>query len=454
MSHKKRYHFIAIGGAVMHQLALHLHDMGHIITGSDDAIYDPARSNLGKYGILPEQDGWFPEKIHEDLDAVILGMHAKGDNPELQRALEKGIKVFSFPEFVFEHSKNKKRVVVAGSHGKTTTTSMIMHVLRKAGMDFDYLVGAQIEGFDFVVRISDTAPVIVIEGDEYLTSPLDLRSKFLHYHPHLAIITGIAWDHINVFPVFEGYVDTFRQFMKSVADKIFYYAHDTELQALARESFTAEVIPYDSLPVRQDGEEVTIIHGDHQHAVSVFGAHNMANMSAALKVCMELGLTEEQFFTCIADFKGAAKRMELMLDDSDKKITVFRDFAHAPSKVKATVQAIRTKYPGRKMITALELHTFSSLQPDFIAQYTDSLQGSDVCAVYVDSEALKQKDRKPIDPQWLQEQFGSPTPFIPADVRDLKQWLDGHIQQNMVLLMMSSGHWGGLDIKKYCSEHF
>jgi UDP-N-acetylmuramate: L-alanyl-gamma-D-glutamyl-meso-diaminopimelate ligase len=452
MSNKKSYHFIAIGGAVMHQLALHLHNMGHRVTGSDDAIYDPARTNLEKHGLLPAAEGWFPEKVHQNLDAVILGMHARADNPELQKAMEAGVRVYSFPEFVYEHSKNKKRIVVAGSHGKTTTTSMIMHVLRKAGLDFDYLVGAQIEGFEYVVRISADAPVIVIEGDEYLTSPLDLRSKFLHYHPHLAIITGIAWDHINVFPEFEGYVDTFRQFMQSVRDKIFLYAEDDELKKLSLENFKAALVPYHSLPTLQIGETIFIQHKDHTHPVGIFGAHNMANMSAALKVCHELGISEEDFFLYIADFKGAAKRMELLRDIPDRKISVYRDFAHAPSKVKATVDAIRNRYSDRKMVTALELHTFSSLQPDFIIQYQNSLSGSDAAAVYVDSEALRQKNRAPIDPGWLKQQFGDPAPFIPSDINALKEWLNAHRQDNMVLLMMSSGHWGGLDIKKYCEE--
>lgn len=452
MSNKKSYHFIAIGGAVMHQLALHLHNMGHHITGSDDAIYDPAKTNLEKHGLLPSAEGWFPEKISEKLDAVILGMHARADNPELKKAMETGIRVYSFPEFVYEHSKNKKRVVVAGSHGKTTTTSMIMHVLKKAEIDFDYLVGAQLEGFDYVVRISADAPLIVIEGDEYLTSPLDLRSKFLHYHPHLSVITGIAWDHINVFPEFEGYVDTFREFMHSVKDKIFLYADDEELKRLSAESFRAALIPYSSLPTEQTGENVVIKHNDHTHPVGIFGAHNMANMSAALKICLELGIPEEDFFRHIADFKGAAKRMELLMDHPDKKITVYRDFAHAPSKVKATVEAIRTRYPERKMVTALELHTFSSLQPDFIIQYRNSLSGSDAAAVYVDKEALQQKNRAPIDADWLRQEFGHPAPFIPADTNALKAWLDSHWQDNMVILLMSSGHWGGLDIKKSLEE--
>jgi len=444
MSLKKRYHFIAIGGAVMHQLALHLHNMGHKVSGSDDAIYDPAKSNLEKHGILPTAFGWFPELITPDIDAVILGMHAKAENPELLRAQELGIKIYSFPEFVYEASKGKKRVVVAGSHGKTTTTSMIMHVLRTMGIDFDYLVGAQIEGFDYVVRISESAKVIILEGDEYLTSPLDLKSKFLHYHPALAIITGVAWDHINVFPSFEGYVDTFRQFMKSVTDKIFFYEPDTVLNQLAKESMKAECIAYDSLPSVLEHEEVLVLMDGKRYPLQIFGAHNMANVSAAMHICLELGISKEQFFESMGTFSGAAKRMEQIAEDKARKLTVFKDFAHAPSKVTATVKAIRERYPDRKFIAALELHTFSSLQVDFITQYNGSLQPCNSAAVYVDAEALRQKDRAPIDPIWLKEQFGKPYPYTPASSAELKQWILEQAEDNSVVLMMSSGHWGGM----------
>jgi UDP-N-acetylmuramate: L-alanyl-gamma-D-glutamyl-meso-diaminopimelate ligase len=440
----KRYHFIAIGGAVMHQLALHLHRMGHTVTGSDDAIYDPARSNLAKHGILPESDGWDPNRITPDLDAIILGMHAKAENPELLKAQALGLKIYSFPEFVFEASRDKKRVVIAGSHGKTTTTSMIMHVLRSMNIDFDYLVGAQIEGFDFVVRISDTAKVIIIEGDEYLTSPLDLRSKFLHYHPALAIITGVAWDHINVFPSFDGYVDTFRQFMRLVTDKIFYYGPDEVLHALAQEDLPATCIPYYSLPIEIKHDTVILKDEEATYPLQIFGAHNMANLSAAQLVCKELGISNVDFFTCMSNFSGAAKRMEKISEDKNRQVTVYKDFAHAPSKVTATVKAIRERYPDRKFIAALELHTFSSLQPEFIVQYKDSLEPANAAAVYVDADALKQKNRSPIDPVWLQEQFGHPVPHIPANTKDLKTWLQEQIREQCVVLLMSSGHWGGL----------
>lgn len=452
MTLKKRYHFIAIGGAVMHQLALHLHNMGHKVSGSDDAIYDPAKTNLERHGILPPAFGWFPDIITADIDAVILGMHAKADNPELLRAQELGIKIYSFPEFVYESSRDKTRVVIAGSHGKTTTTSMIMHVLRTIGIDFDYLVGAQIEGFDYVVRISDAAKVIILEGDEYLTSPLDLKSKFLHYHPVLAIITGVAWDHINVFPSFEGYVDTFRQFMKSVSGKIFCYEPDTVLQKLAKEDITAQCIAYDSLPSILVNDEVLVEHGGRQYPLQIFGAHNMANLSAALNICLELGISKEMFFESMCSFSGAAKRMEQIAENKDNKLTVFKDFAHAPSKVTATVKAIRERYPDRKFIAALELHTFSSLQPEFIEQYKGSLTPCDAAAVYVDAEALRQKNRAPIDPYWLKEQFGAPHPATPANSTELRQWLIEQTDDNCVVLMMSSGHWGGMKPEEVAAQ--
>lgn len=448
----KNYHFIAIGGAVMHQLALHLHNMGHQITGSDDAIFDPALTNLNKHGILPKSFGWNAERIHKDLDAVILGMHAQIDNPELLKAQDLGLKIYSFPEFIFEQSKNKKRVVIAGSHGKTTTTSMIMHVLKSAGKDFDYLVGAQIEGFDYVVKCSESAPIIVIEGDEYLTSPLDLQSKFLHYHPQLAIITGIAWDHINVFPTYSGYVETFRKFIQSVEDKIFYYHDDEDLKGLAQEEHQVSMIPYFPLETEIIDQQVYILYNQQKFPVQIFGEHNMSNLSAALHICKELGMETEEFFHHIQSFKGAAKRMELLSNNEEKKLTIYKDFAHAPSKVRATVKAIRERYPDRKFILALELHTYSSLQKDFIVQYKDSLNPGDAACVFIDNEALKLKRREPIDPEWLKEKFNQLELYIPKDSEELEKWILQEIQENTVVLMMSSGHWGGLLLNNLYAE--
>lgn len=444
---KKRFHFIAMGGAVMHQLALHLHNLGNIVTGSDDIIFDPAYTNLKKHHILPDEFGWFPNRIHEELDAIILGMHAKENNPELLKAKSLGLKIYSFPEFIYEQSKDKKRIVIAGSHGKTTTTSMVMHVLNNAEVKFDYLVGAEIKGFDYVVKTSEDATCIVIEGDEYLTSPLDLRSKFLHYLPHIAVITGIAWDHINVFPTYAEYVDTFRKFMHSVQEKIFYYHDDEDLRQLAQEITTTPTIQYLPFDAHLKDDGMVLTFNNKDYPIKIFGKHNMANLSAAYHICKEVGINDEDFFHHIQSFEGANKRLELLYDDETRAITLYKDFAHAPSKVVATVRAIQERYPNRKLIVALELHTYSSLQENFIGQYKDSLSPSHVACVYVDKENLKIKNRSPIDPAWLKKQFGDETIFVANDAKELSNWLNKQLDDQSVILMMSSGHWGGFDPK-------
>lgn len=444
---EKRVHFIAMGGAVMHQLALHLHNSGNIVTGSDDVIFDPAYTNLQKHGILPAEMGWFSERVHPQLDAVILGMHAQKDNPELLQAQKLGLKIYSFPEFIYEQSKNKKRIVIGGSHGKTTTTSMIMHVLNKSNLDFDYLVGAQIKGFDYVVKTSESASCIIIEGDEYLTSPLDLRSKFLHYHPHLAILTGIAWDHINVFPTFEGYVDTFRKFIHSVQDKVFYFHDDVELQKLAQEDTTAQAIAYQPFESKVVNEQVQVVYEDQAHEVNIFGEHNMSNLRAAFHICQELGVSTEDFFKHIQSFEGAAKRLELLYEDKQNKISIYKDFAHAPSKVAASVKAIQERFADRKIIVALELHTYSSLQKDFIHQYKGSLDPADEACVFIDAENLKIKKREPIEANWLKQQFGNEQIAVFQEATEIGDWLQQKVQPNTVILLMSSGHWGGLELE-------
>ncbi len=448
---KKKYHFIAIGGAVMHQLALHLHNSGHFVTGSDDVIFDPAYTNLKNHGILPKDFGWFPKRIHYNLDAVILGMHAQKDNPELKEAQRLGVKIYSFPEFIYEQSKDKKRIVVAGSHGKTTTTSMIMHVLKSANIDFDYLVGAEIKGFDYVVKTSEHAKYIVIEGDEYLTSPLDLKSKFLHYHPHLAILTGIAWDHINVFPTFPEYVDTFRKFMQSVKEKIYYYFEDEDLKRLSEEDFKAEIVSYSPFETELTGDTVLLSFRTEKVPLKIFGRHNMANLKAAYLVCHDIGVSDEDFFSHIQSFEGAAKRMELLYRDDSQKLTVYKDFAHAPSKVTATVKAVRERYPDLKLVAALELHTYSSLQKDFIHQYNGSLSSANLTCVFVDEENLKLKNRPPIDSNWLKTQFGDSAPTVFKDSQELENWLKEQVGTNTVILLMSSGHWGGMELKNIWS---
>ncbi|MDB5229053.1 MAG: UDP-N-acetylmuramate-alanine ligase [Bacteroidota bacterium] len=443
----QHYHFIAIGGAVMHQLASHLKNQGNIITGSDDAIFDPAKTNLERLGLLPEKEGWFPEKITNDIDAIILGMHAKEDNPELVKARELGLKIYSFPEFVFEQCKNKTRIAVAGSHGKTSITSMIMHMLRINKKEFDYLVGAKLEGFDFMVKTSESAPLMVIEADEYLTSPLDLRSKFLHYQPHIAIISGIAWDHINVFPTYASYLDTFRKFISSILPDGFliYNGDDEELVKMVDELKPAiTLIPYYPFSFKSENDNSILINDGKEYGVNIFGSHNFSNLKAAYETGKILGLTEESILLSFETFQGAAKRLEKIYDDKEKRITLFKDFAHAPSKVKATVNAVRERYSDRKIIAVFELHTYSSLQENFITQYGHSLDAADIKFLYLDEEALKIKNKQDMDEEWLKEQFGDRTIIVFKKAQELKKHIQKEISANSVVLLMSSGNLGGL----------
>lgn len=446
----QHFHFIAIGGAVMHQLASHLKDQGNTVTGSDDAIYEPAKSNLEKLGLMPEQTGWFPAKITSDIDAIILGMHAKSDNPELVKAQELGLKIYSFPEFVFEQCKDKTRIAVAGSHGKTSITSMIMHILRVNHKEFDYLVGAKLDGFDFMVKTSATAPLMVIEADEYLTSPLDLRSKFMHYHPHIAIISGIAWDHINVFPTFEEYLETFRKFILSIQPNgyLIYNAEDEELIKMVNElKPTIHLIPYKPFAFKALDDESILLYDEKEFTINVFGSHNFANLKSAFEVGKIIGLTKTQILESFQTFQGAAKRLEKIHDDKGKQLTIFRDFAHAPSKVRATVKAVRERYANRKIIAIFELHTYSSLQENFIEHYAHSLDAADVRILFLDEEALKIKNKQDLDETWLKEQFADDSILVFKDAALLKQKINLETTDNCVILLMSSGNFAGMSLK-------
>lgn len=438
-----KIHLISIGGAVMHNLALALQQNGHQVSGSDDEIYEPAASRLKQAGLYPETNGWNPDNIHAGLDLVILGMHARKDNPELQRAMELGLKVQSFPEYFAACSQNKTRIVVGGSHGKTSTTAMIMHVLRDQEMDFDYLVGAQLEGFDTMVRISD-APVVVIEGDEYLSSAIDLKSKFLWYKPHLAIITGIAWDHVNVFPTFDSYLNTFQAFAESIepGGTLFMFEEDPHIQAI-RNSCKSECVTYGSIHSRNTGEQTFLQLGEMEVPLHVFGAHNLQNMQAAWLVCQALGIRESAFAQSISGFKGAAKRLECMLKTKD--LAVYRDFAHAPSKVKATVKAVREQYRSRKMIAVFELHTYSSLRADFLPGYHDSLQGADVALVYYDPHVFEMKRMPLIEADEVKTHFGGKIQLV-HDPISLRKLIDAELMPESVLLLMSSGNFGGMSL--------
>jgi UDP-N-acetylmuramate: L-alanyl-gamma-D-glutamyl-meso-diaminopimelate ligase len=394
-------HLIAIGGSAMHNIALALKQMGHTVTGSDDEIYEPALSRLSDNGILPDQMGWFPERITERLDAIILGMHARSDNPELARAQELGIKIYSYPEFVYEISRDKKRVVIGGSHGKTTTTSMIMHVLKSAGMDFDYLVGAQIPGFDLMVRFSD-APVIIIEGDEYLSSCLDKRPKFLHYRPHLSVITGISWDHINVFPEFEDYKKQFKLFIEShePGATLFYYSSDEHLKSLTEEDqkhITA--VPYGLYPGADERYYSYVERQREKYSFPFFGKHNLENMFAAQQITKQLGIDEDVFLTHITRFEGASRRLQQFIRNGQG--AVYFDFAHAPSKVRASVQAVRLQFPDLKIRSVFELHTFSSLNKDFLKEYAYAMKEADEAIVFFDQHTLTMKKMSPLSPDYI-----------------------------------------------------
>ncbi len=446
----KRIHFIAIGGAVMHQLALAL-----LKQGNEDEINDPARTNLRLAGILPEADGWYPEKITKELDAIVLGMHAKADNPELIAALELGIPVFSFPEYVYEVSKDKKRIVVAGSHGKTTITSMIMHVLRDRGMDFDYLVGAKLAGFDQSVKLSDS-PIIILEGDEYPASVIEKRPKIFFYHPQISVLSGIAWDHINVFPTYENYRSQFETYLSNMeAGALLYYNNEDEevRNVVATSAGRLEAQPY-NMPKYHYENGSSIIETSHGPvAASVFGSHNLLNMQAALAVCITLGISEADFFASISSFTGAARRLEKMFETD--KIIAFRDFAHAPSKLKATLNAVREVYPERELIACFELHTFSSLNEQFLGEYAHSMDAPDQSIVYFSHHALQLKGLPNLETEKVKQYFGRED----LTVIDKKETLEAKIQEltsaaerPVCLLLMSSGTFDGIDWNALVSQ--
>ena len=443
-----KIHFIAIGGAAMHNLALALKAKGYQITGSDDEIYEPSKSLLASHGILPEEFGWFPEKITADLDAVILGMHAKADNPELIKAQELGIKIESYPSFLYEVSKHKQRIVIAGSHGKTSITSMILHVLKSLNRKFDYLVGARIEGFELMASLSD-APIIIIEGDEYLASPIDRQAKFLLYQPHIALISGIAWDHINVYPTFKSYTDSFDQLIKQMpkAGHLFFDQTDETLSNLVKNS--PEDIDVNGYEAHQaeikNGN--TILKGvdGKRYEIEVFGQHTLKNLNGARLICEEIGVSSADFYTSISTFKGAAKRLELVAKSPNSLL--YKDFAHAPSKVAATTAALNEQYPERKLVACLELHTFSSLNPAFLPEYESTLAKADEAIIYLSEHArqIKQMDR--MDESLVQNYFKHPSLKVIRDPATLATELSGKSWHEANLLMMSSGTFDELDLK-------
>jgi UDP-N-acetylmuramate: L-alanyl-gamma-D-glutamyl-meso-diaminopimelate ligase len=442
-----RIHFIAIGGSAMHNMAIALRKKGFEITGSDDVLFEPSISRLAKYGLLPEKEGWYPEKITKDIDAVILGMHARVDNPELLKAQDLGIKIYSYPEYIYEHSKNKLRVVIGGSHGKTTITSMILHVLKSAGNDFDYLVGAQLEGFDTMVKLTDEAPVIVIEGDEYLSSAIDRRPKFHLYKANIGVISGIAWDHINVFPTFENYVEQFRLFIETIepGGKIIYCETDNILtQIVDEDKSKVEKISY-ALPAYNIKYGVTnIIYGSREYPLQVFGEHNLLNLEAARLVCENLGIKAEDFYDCIGSFKGAARRLELV--GKNENASFFKDFAHSPSKLKATIHAVKVQFPERRLIACIELHTFSSLNEEFLSQYAGAMDDADTAIVFIDKKTFEHKKMTPYGAETVKNAFKRDDLIFFNDPAELLKYLENVDMKDKNLLMMSSGNFGGIDL--------
>ncbi|GGG55833.1 peptidoglycan synthetase [Croceivirga lutea] len=441
-----RIHFIAIGGSAMHNLALALEYKGYTVTGSDDVIFEPSKSRLSKKGLLPQEFGWFPEKITEDIDAVILGMHAKPDNPELLKAQELGVKIYSYPEFLYEQSKNKTRVVIGGSHGKTTITSMILHVLSYCNISVDYMVGAQLEGFDRMVHLTNENDFIVLEGDEYLSSPIDRRPKFHLYNANIALLSGIAWDHINVFPTFENYVEQFKIFVDGIVNggSITYNAEDIEVQKVVENSEnTIRKFPY-QIPEHYVEDGVTYIETmDGPMPLEIFGAHNLSNLAGAKWICQQLGVDEEEFYEAISSFKGASKRMEKI--GEGKTSIAFKDFAHSPSKVKATTQALKNQFPDKKLLACLELHSYSSLNAEFLNEYKGALEVADEAAVFFSPEAVKIKKLDEVTNQQIMDSFNRKDLNVFTNPQAFRTYLFQKDLHQTALLLMSSGNYGGLN---------
>ncbi len=441
-------HFIAIGGSAMHNLALALHHKGYIVTGSDDVIFEPSKGRLATKGLLPEVFGWFPEKIHKDLDAVILGMHAKPENPELLRAQELGLTIYSYPEFLYEQSKDKTRVVIGGSHGKTTITSMILHVLNYHGIEVDYMVGAQLDGFDRMVHLTEKNDFMVLEGDEYLSSPIDRRPKFHLYKPNIALLSGIAWDHINVFPTFENYVEQFQIFVDSIVKggSITYNEEDPEVVKVVEASENAiRKLPYSTPEYSVEDGQTLLETPEGPMPIEIFGKHNLNNLAGAKWICQNMGVDEDDFYEAIATFSGASKRLE-KIAEGDSAV-VYKDFAHSPSKVAATTNAVKEQYPNRKVIACLELHTYSSFNAEFLKEYKGALDAADEAIVFYLPESVKIKKLKEVTPAQISQAFERDDLQIYTNANAFKDFVFDQDYKNSVLLLMSSGNYGGLDLE-------
>ena len=449
----KKVHFIAIGGSVMHSLAIAFKKMGYVVTGSDDEIFEPSKSKLNQNGILPDKEGWDEHRITSDLDAVILGMHAKKDNPELVKAQQMGIKIYSFPEYIYQASKNKQRVVIAGSHGKTTITAMIMHVLSHFNRKFDYMVGSSLEGFENQVQITEDAPTIIIEGDEYMTSPLDLTPKFLHYHHHIAVISGIAWDHINVYPNREEYNLQFERLIDLTdrSGKVIFNEDDLLLSSICHKDMQdVAFMPYTKHKATIKNGKTILKTKNGDVLIEIFGEHNLYNLSAAKEVCNRLGILDDMFYDAIKSFKGAAKRLEKVRESANS--VIYKDFAHAPSKLEATVNAMKEQFPDRKLTACIELHTFSSLNKEFLSEYEGTLDKADQAIVFVNPHALEHKKLPSISEEEIRSAFKNKQIHYITNSQELKNILKNQQWENHNLLMMSSGNFGGININEFAKE--
>ncbi|MBQ4421181.1 MAG: peptidoglycan synthetase [Bacteroidales bacterium] len=442
-----KVHFIAIGGSAMHNLAIALKLKGYEVSGSDDEIFSPAKERLEKYGILPDNVGWDEKKITKDLDAIILGMHAKEDNPELIKAKQLGLKIYSYPEFLYEMSKDKKRIVIGGSHGKTTTTAMILHAMQHCGVETDYMVGALLEGFDVMVKMTEKAEYMVLEGDEYLTSTLDKRPKFHLYKPDIAIITGIAWDHINVFPTFEIYKEQFQIFADKIEKNgtLIYCNEDENVRQIAENSRKdIEKLPYVAFDYKIEKGNTYIIYKSKEYLIQVFGKHNLMNMYAAMLATEKVGISNEDFLASMQSFKGASKRLELV--KKTDSVSVYKDFAHSPSKLKATIEAVKDWFPNRKLVACMELHTFSSLTSEFLQQYKGTMDKADVSMVYYNKHAIELKRLPDLNKQDVYEAFNKQDLKVYTDVKDMLTDLHKIEMKDVCILMMSSGNFDGIDL--------
>ena len=449
-----RVHFIAIGGSAMHNLAIALHLKGYEVTGSDDEIFEPSKGRLDKYGLLPAKIGWDETNVSADLESIILGMHAREDNPELLKAQKLGLKIYSYPEYIYEQTKEKTRIVIGGSHGKTSITSMILHVLNFHDIDHDYMVGAQLEGFECMVKLTENAKIAVLEGDEYLSSPIDRRPKFHLYHPNIALLSGIAWDHINVFPTFDNYVEQFEIFIDKIEPNgtIIYCELDDKVKEVSEKAAAnVKQIPYATHKYRID-HGVSILEDENgiEHALEIFGEHNLQNLNGALLVCEEVGVSNADFYKAVQSFSGASKRLELVKRTENS--VMYKDFAHSPSKLKATTQALNTQFPERELIACMELHTFSSLNKEFLSQYDGAMKNADKAFVYYSPKTLEHKKLQDLSAEEVKNAFNSDNITVFIDSNDLVENLKSINWNNKNLLMMSSGNFDGVDFDELGEE--